>query len=199
MKYFNDCPCLKDIHYIIKENIEYTPSVKYHIENNLFLTESIYRYGSSEFFNLINEVRDLYNNNLIELSDVNKDIINSNIGEKCLYEGEEVYLDLPLPLLEAEYKGKDVELGKPKRGGSKKFYVYVKNDKGNVIKVSFGAKSGGQKLSVKLNDPKARAAFAKRHRCEEKNDKTKPSYWSCRLPRFSSSLGLSYSGSAKFW
>lgn len=99
---------------------------------------------------------------------------------------------------EAEYQGKDVDLNKPKRGGSKKFYVYVKNPKtGKVKKVSFGAQGGGGSLAVKLKDPKARKAFADRHNCDQKNDKTKAGYWSCRLPRYAKSLGLS--GGGTWW
>jgi len=99
---------------------------------------------------------------------------------------------------EAEYQGKKVELSKPKRGGSKKFYVYVKDPKsGNIKKVSFGADSGGGKLAVKLKDPKARKAFADRHNCDQKKDKTKAGYWSCRLPRYAKSLGLS--GGGTWW
>jgi hypothetical protein len=82
---------------------------------------------------------------------------------------------------------KNPPLNKPKRGGSKKFYVYVKNPKTKKIKkVSFGGTTG---LSVKINDPKARQAFAKRHRCSEKTDRTKPSYWSCRIGRYWKQLG----------
>ena len=99
---------------------------------------------------------------------------------------------------EAEYQGKKVELSKPKRGGSKKFYVYVRNPKTKKIKkVAFGAASGGGSLAVKLKDPKARKAFADRHNCDQKNDKTKPGYWSCRLPRYAKSLGLS--GGGTWW
>ena len=111
-----------------------------------------------------------------------------------------VPLDLPMEesIDEAEYRGKDVPLNKPKRGGSKKFYVYVKNPKtGKVKKVSFGAKAGGGNLAVKLKDPKARKAFADRHNCDQKNDKTKAGYWSCRLPRYAKLLGLS--GGGKWW
>ena len=85
----------------------------------------------------------------------------------------------------AKAKKKDPPIGKPKRGGSKAYYVYVR-DKGKVKKVSFG--SGG--LRAKINNPKARNAFAKRHRCSTKNDRTKPGYWSCRLPRYAKALGL---------
>jgi hypothetical protein len=82
---------------------------------------------------------------------------------------------------------KDPPIGKPKRGGSKKFYVYVR-DKGKVKKVSFGMAGGG--LRAKLNNPKARAAFSKRHNCPQKKDRTKASYWSCRLPRYAKLLGF---------
>ena len=97
---------------------------------------------------------------------------------------------------EAEYQGEKVDLNKPKRGGSKKFFVYVKDPKTKKIKkVSFGGTTG---LKAKINDPEARQNFAKRHNCAEKKDKTKAGYWSCRLPRYSKLLGLkgSYTG---FW
>ncbi len=77
---------------------------------------------------------------------------------------------------------------KPKRGGSKKFYVFVKNPQTKKIKkISFGDTTG---LSAKINNPKARKAFAARHDCKNKTDKTKASYWSCRLPRYAKLLGL---------
>jgi hypothetical protein len=97
-------------------------------------------------------------------------------------------------LSEAKYQGKEVALGKPKRGGAKKFYVYVMNPKTKKVKkVSFGGTTG---LTAKINDSEARTNFAKRHNCAEKKDKTKPGYWACRLPRYASLLGLkgSYSG-----
>lgn len=87
---------------------------------------------------------------------------------------------------EAEYRGKKVQLNKPKRGGSKKFYVYVKNPKtGNVKKVSFGDTG----LSVKIKQRGARASFAARHKCAQKKDKTKAGYWSCNIGRYWKSLG----------
>ena len=98
-------------------------------------------------------------------------------------------------LSEAEYHGKEVELGKPKRGGPKKYYVYVKNNSGNIIKVSFGDTSG---LKEKITDPAARKSFVARHQCHMKKDKTKPGYWSCRLPYYAKSLGLSGGGNF-FW
>jgi len=98
-------------------------------------------------------------------------------------------------LIEAEYKGKDVELNKPKRGGPKKYYVYVKNPKtGNVKKINFGDAGG---LTAKINDPDAVRSFVARHDCKNKNDKTKAGYWACRLPRYGKSLGLK--GGGAWW
>jgi hypothetical protein len=94
-------------------------------------------------------------------------------------------------------KKKDPPIGKPKRSssGGKAYVVYVKDPKTKKIKtVRFG--SGG--LKAKINNPKARQAFAKRHNCAQKKDKTKASYWSCRLPRYAKLLGLKSSFSG-FW
>ena len=91
-------------------------------------------------------------------------------------------------LNEAEYQGKEVSLGKPKRGGSKKFFVYVK-DGDKVKKVQFGAAGGGQNLAVKIRDPKARKAFAARQNCDRKKDRTTPGYWSCNIGKYWKSLG----------
>jgi len=88
-------------------------------------------------------------------------------------------------LKEAEFKGKEVSLGKPKRGGSKAYYVYVK-DGDKVKKVSFG--SGGLRAKIKNKD--ARNAFAKRHNCDKKKDRTTAGYWSCNLPKYAKQLGL---------
>jgi len=87
---------------------------------------------------------------------------------------EETYQDLEIT--EAEYQGKKVKLNDPIRGGSKKFYVYVKNKKGNVIKVSFGDTTG---LSIKRDDPARRKSFRARHNCDTAKDKTTARYWSC--------------------
>lgn len=92
-------------------------------------------------------------------------------------------------LQEAEYKGKEVELRKPFRtpGSAKKFAVYVKNKRGNVIKVSFGDPN----LSVKNGDAKAAKSFRARHKCDQKKDPTTPGYWSCNIGRYAKQLGLS--------
>ena len=80
------------------------------------------------------------------------------------------------PIQEAEYQGKKVKLNDPIRGGSKKFYVYVK-DGDKVKKVSFGDTTG---LSIKRDDPARRKSFRARHNCDNPGPKTKARYWSCR-------------------
>ena len=100
---------------------------------------------------------------------------------KSFKEVEQIYLICEgmyqdLEITEAEYQGKKVKLNDPIRGGSKKFYVYVKNKKGNVIKVSFGDTTG---LSIKRDDPARRKSFRARHRCDTAKDKTTARYWSC--------------------
>jgi hypothetical protein len=86
--------------------------------------------------------------------------------------------DLLEGLQEAEYKGRKVKLGKPFRtaGGPKKFSVYVKNDKGNVVKVNFGDPN----LSIKRDNPKKRKAYRARHGCDNPGPRWKANYWSCK-------------------
>ena len=183
---------------LVKKDI-LSENLRYHVDKQLPLTENTFRYGSQSFLNLWSEARYLYLREIIHVNDDDKEILlETNLGEYGMYEGKKVPLDLPMleedELEESEDKKKTPPIGKPKRGGSKKFYVYVR-DKGKVKKVSFGGTTG---LSVKINDPKARQAFAKRHRCSEKTDRTKPSYWSCRIGRYWKQLGgaKNFSG---FW
>jgi len=111
------------------------------------------------------------------------DLLDRMVSVKQHRDGDYIVL----PLEEAEYRGRDVDLNKPKRSsGPKKFYVYVKNKNGNVVKVNFGD-SGN--LSVKIDEPGARASFAARHKCAQKKDKTTPGYWSCNIGRYWKSLG----------
>jgi hypothetical protein len=108
----------------------------------------------------------------------------------CCPEPYPLLEDSPVePIMEAEYQGKAVELNKPKRGGTRKFYVYVKNDKGNVVKVSFGDPNA----TIKNDDPKRAASFRARQRCDQQKDKTSAAYWSCNVARYAKSLGLSSS------
>ena len=108
-----------------------------------------------------------------------------------MYEGNLVPLDCPMM---EEKEEKQPELNKPKVGGSKKYYVYVK-DGDKIKKISWGDTTG---LKVKLDNPEARKSFVARHQCDSKNDKTTAGYWACRLPYYAKQLGLSGGGSF-FW
>ena len=166
------------------------PNLQYHLDNKLTLSECVYRYSSDSFIQLFAEARQAFRDGKIVLSEQDIQLLElTDIGEYGMYEGQKVPLDLPMvdeELDEAEYRGKDVPLNKPKRGGSKKFYVYTKNKKGNVVKVSFGGTTG---LNVKIDEPGARSSFAARHKCATKKDKTKPGYWACNIGRYWKSLG----------
>ena len=85
-------------------------------------------------------------------------------------------------LEEAEYQGRSVKLGKPTQGDAKKFKVYVKNPKGNVVKVNFGqgGKAKGGTMKIRKNNPKARKSFRARHNCDNPGPRHKARYWSCR-------------------
>jgi hypothetical protein len=173
--------------------------LKYHLDNARPLTEHVYRAGSDSYFNLWAEARALYSRNIIEVQGDDLEVITeTDLGHFGLYEGKKVPLYFVFEeqeLNEAEKK-KNPPIGKPKRGGSKKFYVYVRDPRTKKIKkVSFGDTSG---LSAKINNPEARRAFAARHDCKNKKDKTKASYWSCRLPRYAKLLGLK-SNFSGFW
>jgi len=117
------------------------------------------------------------NSNQIEEYDVeNADDIREFVEFMESYQQELNEADCDC-LLEAKYQGRTVPLGKPMRGDSKKFKVYVKNPKtGKVVKVNFGAKG----MNIKKNNPKRRSAFRARHNCANPGPRTKARYWSCR-------------------
>jgi hypothetical protein len=137
---------------------------------------------------LINEVRDLWMHNLIQLNEEDEEIVLSDIGRIALYEGKIVYLDVPIEyevedLNEAKYKGRTVTLNKPMQGDVKKSQVFVKNEKGNVIKVNFGfggTSAKGKVMRIKKSNPERRKNFRARHNCDNPGPKTKARYWSCR-------------------
>jgi hypothetical protein len=154
-----------------------------HIKKNIPFTECMFRPGSLAFTEFYKQVRERAEELNLDWED--QELIATDIGECIMIEDEMVALDVPMieeeELDEAEYQGRKVKLNSPKRGGSKKFYVYTKNKKGNVIKVSWGDTTG---LSVKANDRGAVKSFVARHKCKQANDKTTARYWSCRTPRY---------------
>jgi len=164
--------------------------LQYHMDNKISLDENLFRYGSPKYFNVINEARKLYNEGYGNWSEEDIELLESERGKFFMYEGERLPLDFPM-INEAEYQGKKVELNKPKSGGSKKWYVYVRNPKtGKIKKVSYGSPV----MTAKWNDPAARKSFAARHQCEKKKDKTKAGYWACRAHK---DFGKNVSG--RFW
>ena len=155
-------------------------SVKYHIDNDLSITESIYRIGSDAYCDFVNEVRRLNQDNKIELSDSDKFIVERlQTGTKAIYKprgGNE----------------KEVVLDSPERGGKKKFIVYrnsgKKNDDGVIIAKAI--EWGDPNLTVKNHDEKASKSFRARHRCTEKTDQMTAGWWACNVHRFYKQLGL---------
>ena len=146
---------------------------------------ALLRVEPRNYEDMIDKLQDM-NINHNRQSDTVIKVYTDRIPDKVVYNlTHDVWVD-KFVLNEAEYQGKEVSLNKPKRGGSKKFYVYVKNKKGNIQKVSFGGTTG---LNVKIDEPGARSSFAARHQCATKKDKTKPGYWSCNIGRYWKSLG----------
>lgn len=266
-----------------ENNLVISEQLQYHFDNKINISESVYRYGSPKYFEVINEARELYKNGYGEWSQEDIELLESDRGKFFIYNGERLPLDFPMvneesnntlnynvllgyaiklsedywndsnkdidmigalkevkmyfmdlrdnktpkslstiaekakdtieklvgdlssstiseleklgksikTISEAEYKGKKVSLNKPKSGGPKKWYVYVKNPKtGKVIKVSYGSPV----MTAKWNDPAARKSFAARHQCAKKKDKTKAGYWACRAHK---DFGKNVSG--RFW
>ena len=192
-----DCGC-NGPKLILKEGqdkITLSEGLKYHITEGRMLIHNIFRPLSSQYFALVREARELYNNGMLSLVEDDIELMESNLGEYGIYNGVKVPLDYIFDIdevinyiNEVKKDKKHPPLGKPHRGGSKKFYVYVRKPGGGIKKVSFGMAGGG--LRAKLNNPKARQAFSKRHNCPQKKDRTKASYWSCRLPRYAKLLGF---------
>jgi len=190
---------------VVSENLQY------HIDNKMSILENVFRPGSAAFFSLLNEARELYEKNLIELSDLDKELFETtDIGKFVEFEGKRVALDFPFEEEMINEENKEDEeideinekekshpkLNHPTRSsGPKKYQVYVRNPKtGNIKKINFGDLKGG--LTTKIGNPKARKSFVARHNCSAKKDKMTAGYWSCRIPRYKNLFSGSYSG---FW
>ena len=113
-------------------------------------------------------------------------LIETIIGKPSNFLYEDIYgsvEDVKDYLNEAEYQGRKVQLGKIMQGDIKKFKVYVKNDKGKVVKVNFGfgGKSAkGKRMVIKKNNPERRRSFRARHNCDNPGPRWKPRYWACK-------------------
>lgn len=163
----------------------------YHLKNNLSLSESVFRIGSESWFQMINEARELWENNVLDFGEDDLFFLQSDLGRKDFFEGVEVWLDVPFleeDLHEAEYKGRKVNLNRPFRtpGGPRKFGVYTKNESGKVVLVRFGQPG----MRVRNDDPKRAKSFRARHGCDNPGPKWKPRYWSCNVARYRKLLGI---------
>jgi hypothetical protein len=187
---------------VLKENVGVSNELQYHIDNGLSLTDNVFRVYSEKYFDLVNEVRELYNQGKIKLNEEDQLMVESDLGKKVKIGKEYIYLDAPFIyeteteediLSEAKHRGKNVKLNKPFRtpGGPKKFAVYVKTPGGGIKKVTFGDPG----LRVKNANKKAAKSFRARHKCSEKKDRTTAGYWSCSVGRYAKQLGLSSSNS----
>jgi hypothetical protein len=179
---------------ISENNLVLSEGLLFHINNNKPLFENIYRVYSDKFFQLFNEARHNMSLGFIQFDEEDTDLLETNIGETGIYEGVEVYLDIPFIeneeeyLVEAKHRGRNVKLNKPFRtpGGPKKFAVYVKTPGGTIKKVTFGDPN----LRVRNNNKAAAKSFRARHKCSQKKDRTTAGYWSCNISRYRKALGI---------
>lgn len=175
---------------LIKEGVEISEGLKYHKEYDLPLVENVFLPFSDEFFSLINETRGLWKNGLVQLCEDDEWLLKTDIGKTAMFEGDEVWLDIPFlieeddeSINEAEYKGKKVNLNSPFKtsGKLKKFAVYVKEPSGDIKMVKFGDPN---------NKPETKKNFRVRHKCDTKHDKTKAVYWACNISKYRKKLGI---------
>jgi len=187
---------------ILKGRAMVSEALQYHIDNGLSLTNNIFRAYSDGYFDLVNEVRELWEDGLIKLNEEDTLMVESDLGKKIQIGDDLIYLDAPFIyeteteediIEEAKHRGKNVKLGKPFRtpGGPKKFAVYVKSPGGGVKKVTFGDPN----LKVRNRNKGAAKSFRARHKCDQKKDRTTAGYWSCNVGRYAKQLGLSSSNS----
>ena len=162
------------------EDFQVSEGFRYHMENGLDITNSVYRIGSDAYKQLFEETKKYWDEGNVILKDKAAWMAaNLEVGKKAVHDGREVELD------------------SPKRGGDKKFYVYHnsgKKDKDGKIKavrIEWGDTSG---LSIKNDDPEAAASFWSRQQCDltKKMNPLTPGFWSCYAPSlFGKQLGLS--------
>jgi hypothetical protein len=176
-------------------NEEISEGLRYHLNSNIPLMESVYRIESEAWLACINEARTLWETGKIELDEDDLFLISTDAGRFGIYEGQEVMLDVPFyvgdnfdELDEAEYRGRKVNLNKPFRtpGGPRKFAVYTKNDKGKVVMVRFGQPG----MRIRNDDPAASRSFRARHKCHEPGPRWKAKWWSCNVVRYRKLLGI---------
>lgn len=173
------------------KTLNLSEGLDYHLGKNIPLMESVYRIESDAWLNLINETRQLWLENKIDLDFDDVFLIGTDAGEMGIYEGKEVMLDIPFEydeIYEAEFKGRKVELNKPFRttNAPRKFAVYTKNEEGKVVRVRFGQPG----MRIRNDDPARSRSFRARHRCNTPGPKWKARYWSCNVIKYRKLLGI---------
>ena len=151
---------------ILKEDAKISNALQHHIDNGMTLTENAFMFYSEGYFNLVNEVRDLWKEGKIELNEDDILMVESDLGVKVKIGKEYVYLDAPYIYETSE---------RPK-----KFAVYTKSKTEGIKKITFG----NSNLILKES-----------RNCSRKTDRTTAEYWSCNVGRYSKQLGLSSSNS----
>ena len=177
---------------VLKENVDVSDSLKYHMDNGMSLTNNAFRVYSESYFDLVNEVRELYNEGKIELNEEDRLMVESDLGRKVKVGKEYIYLDAPY-IYETETEEDILSESKVHRtsGGPNKFAVYVKSKTGGIKKITFG----GDNLKVITENKKEVKSFKSLHKCSQKKDRTTAGYWSCNVGRYAKQLGLSSSNS----
>jgi hypothetical protein len=162
----------------IANKIVVSEMLDYHLKNNLSIVDTVFRVGSEAYCDLVNEVRELYKNGTIKLSENDRIIVSKlQTGTRAVFKGKSVVLDSP----------------SRNTGNSKKKYIVYHNsgrkDKdGNIIakKIEWG----DPKLPVRNGDPEAAKNFRARHQCSSKSDQSTPGWWACNIHLFHKQLGL---------
>jgi hypothetical protein len=165
----------------LQKKTKISEALSLHIKEGVGIERNIFRPGSDSYFALISEARRQYKNG--DYSPINEEeleLLESNVGEFGIFEGEKVPLDFPTLMEE-----KDPPIGKPTKNteSGKKYKVFVRNPKtGKIKKITYGDNKGG--LKGNWNNAEARASFAARHNCAEKsknpNRRMTAGYWACR-------------------
>tara|TARA_A100001011_G_scaffold144936_1_gene153058 strand:- start:109 stop:720 length:612 start_codon:yes stop_codon:yes gene_type:complete len=163
-------------------------NMKYHVDNNIDISQNIFRLESEAFYDIFREARNLWKAGSLAVSKEDEFYLETDIGSFAEYNGSQVPLDMPFSYddiikesakKKKKKKKKNPPLGKPKRGGSKKFYVYVRCN-GKIKKISFGSPN----MPLRVSEPDRRRSFVARHKCKQKKDRCTAGYWSCRIGRY---------------
>lgn len=184
----------------LNSDVKVSDDLKHHLDNEISLSESVFRYGSEKHIKLLKEVKKLDNFNLISLNETDKYIIENLDGSVVKIKDEIIPLNFILENNSKDkYSGKKSNSPMRDSSGGKAYKVYVpgcsaktENNPRGIKVVRFG--SGG--LKAKLSDSEARKNYDARHGCSDgkHNDKCKAGYWSCRLPKHAEKLGIKNAG-----